>query len=63
MTITFAGVTAYNNFAKRAGRWDDEQCTYSIQVMCEASGKFIFQCPFNTCFTHIIKLRLLRASR
>lgn len=31
---------AYNNYASRIGHWDDIQCTYSIQVMCEASGKF-----------------------
>lgn len=31
---------AYNNFSSRIGRWDDAHCTYSIQVMCEASGKF-----------------------
>uniref|UniRef100_K1PPI9 Perlucin n=1 Tax=Magallana gigas TaxID=29159 RepID=K1PPI9_MAGGI len=28
---------AYNNFSSRIGRWDDAHCTYSIQVMCEAS--------------------------
>lgn len=31
---------AYNNFGSRIGHWDDAHCTYSIQVMCEASGKF-----------------------
>ncbi|XP_052691215.1 C-type lectin-like [Crassostrea angulata] len=29
---------AYNNFSRRIGHWDDIRCTYSFQVMCEASG-------------------------
>ncbi|XP_052691234.1 galactose-specific lectin nattectin-like [Crassostrea angulata] len=29
---------AYNNFRKRAGRWDDGGCKAKFQAMCEASG-------------------------
>lgn len=35
---------AYNNFRKRAGRWDDGGCKAKFQAMCEASGIFNSKC-------------------
>lgn len=39
---------AYNNFRKRAGRWDDGGCKTKFQAMCEASGIFNSKCFFKT---------------
>lgn len=54
---------AYNNFRKRAGRWDDGGCKAKFQAMCEASGIFNSKCFFQNCFAHNKKSSLLRALR
>lgn len=50
---------AFNNFGRHLGRWDDVGCKYPLQVICEASG-ILFSISCQNCFTHVLKLLLLR---